>query len=83
MYSICFASDKYYLTYFTRKRRADLTAPVQIAGATIQPEPTLRILGVTLDKRLNWESHIKEVSQKAGPQLQALLRTTASTWGQP
>jgi hypothetical protein len=76
-----FAPNKYHLTHFTRKRRVDLTAPVQIAGAIVEPEPTLRILGVTLDKRLSWESHIKEVSQKMGPQLQALLRTTASTWG--
>jgi hypothetical protein len=76
-----FAPDKYHLTHFTRKRRADLSAPVLINGTMVQPEPILRILGVTLDKRLNWESHIKETSQKMGPQLQALLRTTASTWG--
>jgi hypothetical protein len=76
-----FAPDKYHLTHFTRKRRVDLKAPVLINEATVQLKPALRILGVTLDRRFNWESHIKEISQKMGPQLQALLRATASTWG--
>jgi hypothetical protein len=76
-----FAPAKYTLTHFTRKRRVDLTAAVDIRGATVQPTPTVRILGVTLDTRLNWKGHIKEINRKIGPQLQALQRTTATTWG--
>jgi hypothetical protein len=76
-----FAPNKYHLAHFTRKRRVDLSPAVQITGAMVQPEATLQILGITLDKRLNWKSHIKEINQKMGPQSQALLHTTASTWG--
>jgi hypothetical protein len=41
-----FALDKYKLTHFTRRRRFDLEAPLQIQDMTIAPSPAVRILGV-------------------------------------
>ena len=75
-----FAPAKYTLTHFTRRRCFNLDTPVTLRGGTaVQPEPSVKVLGVTLDSRLNWKQQEKSTSAKMKLQMAALYRTTAST----
>ena len=76
-----FALNKYTLTYFTRRRGFDLQTPANLQGVAVIPTPTVQILGVKLDTKLNWKAHERAVQAKMDFQMLALQRTTASTWG--
>ena len=41
----------------------------------------LRILGVLVDRKMNWTDHIKERVAKGTAAFDAVSRLTASTWG--
>jgi hypothetical protein len=58
-----------------------MQASLQLAGVETRPSASIRILGVWIDPRLSWGPHVKEVLRKMETQTNALLRTTASTWG--
>ena len=47
----------------------------------MEPEPVVRILGLQLDSKLRWKAHERATQDKMTAQMQALQRTTASTWG--
>jgi len=74
-----FALAKYTLTHFTRRRGFDLQAPIVLPEATVQPEPSVKILGLILDTRLRWKEQERAIQQKMQTQKLALQRTTAST----
>jgi hypothetical protein len=76
-----FAPNKYTLTHFTRRRGFDLQAPVRLREVTVQPEPSVRILGIQVDSKLRWRAQEQAVQAKMDTQMLALQRTTASTWG--
>jgi hypothetical protein len=76
-----FAPAKFGLTHFTKSRRFDLTQAVRLEGTEIVPTPSIRILGLHLDSKLNWKTHEQAIQHKMKTQLLALSRTTASTWG--
>ncbi|KAI0993834.1 hypothetical protein K3495_g14350, partial [Podosphaera aphanis] len=77
-----FAPEKYQLIHFSRKtKRHNLQATLQIQGHETQPKPSIRILGIHLDPRLNWGAHMKRAQQRAETQLQSITRLTYSTWG--
>jgi hypothetical protein len=80
-HGMCFAPKKYHLIHFTRQKKFDLTAPVQIEDRTIAPSPIIRILGLQLDSRLYWGPQIKAIDQKMKTQMYALSRIATSTWG--
>lgn len=80
-YGMRFSPAKYTLTHFTRNRKHDLQASVTLAETTVQPKPSVRILGVILDSKLRWKAHEQAVKRKMTTQMLALKRTTASTWG--
>jgi hypothetical protein len=58
---------------FTR-RRIQNPRPVALFGEPIVWVDTARYLGVTLDKRLTWASHIDQVRKKASQRLGVLGR---------
>jgi hypothetical protein len=76
-----FAPAKFGLTHFTKSKQFDLTQAVRLDGTEIAPSPSIRILGLQLDSKLNWKIHEQAVHHKMRTQLLALSRTTASTWG--
>ena len=47
---------------------------VNVGGHFIPPNNTLKMLGVTLDDKLNFKTHIRNVCQKASRQINALKR---------
>src|SRR5436305_1865960 len=76
-----FAPKKYKLIHFTRRRKADVTARTNIQGFDGKPVSSLRVLGVWVDSKLRWSSHIARAAEKGGTQLEALSRLVGSTWG--
>lgn len=76
-----FAPQKYQLIHFTRSRRHDMTATIQITGFQQGPVPSLRLLGVWVDTKLQWGAHIKKAAEKGAYQMQSLQRLCKSTWG--
>jgi hypothetical protein len=81
-----FAPDKYKLMHFTRRKRdptGDLASTIKFEGSTeeIKPESKLRVLGVWLDPKLNWQEHTKIAVGKGTAAFKALSRIAATTWG--
>ena len=77
-----FEPDKYKLIHFTRQpKKHNLKATVDIPGFNEGPVPSLKMLGVILDARLNWKPHAATVRAKLTTTVQAINRLTASTWG--
>ena len=50
--------------------------PLSFNGVTITESPTVNILGVTIDQKLNWTHHINTVATRAGQRLGILWRVT-------
>ena len=47
---------------------------VNVGGHSIPPNNTLKMMGITLDDKLNFKTHIRNVCQKASRQINALKR---------
>ena len=75
-----FDPAKSELIHFTRTRRPR-TDQVRLAGTTIIPTESTRFLGVWLDRKLNFKSHLEAVKKKISIQRYALCRIAAKTWG--
>ena len=63
-----FRPDKSYMTNFTRNKKR-LSAPggensLALNGVAIQPSPRLKLLGVLLDQRLQYQEHISKAAKK-------------------
>jgi exonuclease III len=82
-YGARFAPDKYQLIHFTKKKKVseDLLATVEIGNEKAELVRELRVLGVWLDPKLSWTTHIKKSAEKGLAAFNAIARITASTWG--
>lgn len=82
-YGAKFAQEKYELMHFTRRRRYNLEACVEIEDKVIQPSKVMRVLGIWLDPALRWKGHLNGLAGKLKSQVRALTCLTTSTWGVP
>ncbi len=81
-YGASFAPEKYELIHLARRpKRFNMRAQLQLGEIAKGPSTSVRILGVWLDPKLRWGEHVKVIKRKMTTQTNALLRTTASTWG--
>jgi len=78
-----FGPDKYKLIHFTRKRRAsnNLALIVSIQGCEAEPKATLKVLGVWVDSKLNWNEQIKKATTRGAAAFTTALQIAVSTWG--
>ncbi|KAI6789402.1 hypothetical protein KC331_g213 [Hortaea werneckii] len=77
-----FAPDKFQLTHFTRSRtRFDTEKEIETEWGNILPSTTCKYLGVVMDQKLNWKSHIEEIRRKVSKSVNALASLGSSTWG--
>ena len=58
-----------------------MQAQLQLGSLVKAPTTSVRVLGIWLDPKLRWSEHVKVVLGKMKTQTNALIRTTASTWG--
>ena len=73
--------QKMVVVPFTKKRKLDgLRAPT-LQGEIIQFSKEAKYVGVTLDKTLNWNSHLEKNIRKASHALWACRRICGKTWG--
>ena len=75
-------ADKFQSILLSRGSTSDFL--VNVGGHSIPPNNTLKMLGVTLDDKLNFKTHIRNVCQKASRQINALKRISKfSKWTMP
>ena len=66
--------DKFH-ALLVRKDGNDTTGKnITFQGHTIKSEETLKVLGVTLDNKLNFDTHISNICKKAATQINVLKR---------
>lgn len=81
-HGVWFAPEKYHLLHFSRTtKRHNLQASVKIQGHEKNPNTSIRILGIHLDPKLHWGTHIKNTQQSAETQVRSVTNLTHSTWG--
>ncbi|XP_053982726.1 uncharacterized protein LOC128878499 [Hylaeus volcanicus] len=68
------------LVLFTRRRNLTLRPPT-LSRVELKLSREVRYLGVTLDSRLTWKSHITKQAQKATAASWACRRMFGRTWG--
>jgi hypothetical protein len=59
-----FEADKTSLIHFTKRVGADDTRAVHFNGTAILPQQSVKVLGVTLDKKLAMDEHLSRVINK-------------------
>ena len=65
--------DKSHLFVFGSKGKE---VSVNISGSLIQESDEEKLLGVTLDRRLNFKNHVSNLCRKASQKLLALARVS-------
>lgn len=60
-----FETDKTSLIHFTRRKTWDDTGLLYFGSDEIKPQEYVKVLGVTLDKRLTMYQHVSKVANKA------------------
>ncbi|XP_055632100.1 uncharacterized protein LOC129771961 [Toxorhynchites rutilus septentrionalis] len=65
---------------FTRRRKMKIP-DLHLLGTKIVFSPKVKYLGVTLDSKLNWNSHLDEIIHKATNALWISKRTFGNKWG--
>ena len=69
------------LVLFTKKRKLGEFRLPTIDGTRLQLSTEVRYLGVTLDSKLTWKSHLDRKCQKAVQTFMQLRRAVGSCWG--
>ena len=65
--------DKFQTMIITSNKEQNNT-PVKINGVDITPESSVKLLGIEIDKKLNFKKHISTLCNKASNQLNAICR---------
>ncbi|KAJ2939962.1 hypothetical protein O0L34_g6668 [Tuta absoluta] len=73
--------SKTKLIIFTKKRNNQLGVPVQIDNTDLEVVDEIRYLGVDIDSKLLFNTHIKNISNKAKIALMQCKRAIGKTWG--
>ena len=55
--------------------------PIVVGGETIEPSDHIKFLGITLDNKLNFNTHIDKITNKAISTLMQCKRAVGSMWG--
>ena len=74
------ALNKTKIVMFTWNRNWTMR-PISVGGNTITLSKTVKFLGVTLDNKLNYNTHIDNVTQKATAALMQCKRAVGPMWG--
>lgn len=61
----CFAVEKTELIHITRKKSEHGKGQLVMNGATIQPSPAAKLLGVVFDSEKRWKEHVQQAIRRA------------------
>ncbi len=75
-----FAPSKTKLVHFTRKRSLP-TIHLTLCNEQIQQSQVVKFLGVTLEQKLHWKSHIATLLKTATQRLNIMKITNGTAWG--
>src|SRR5436305_10470961 len=75
-----FAPEKSELIHFTQSRHL-IRLKLRLGDTEIEPRESARFLGVWLNRKLNFNEHVRKVKGKLSTQNFALTRLAASVWG--
>ena len=64
-----------------RIKGVKMDATVKLEGIEVKPKTSIRVLGLMLDSKLNWNAHLRKVQAKMDNQMQALHCVAGSMWG--
>jgi hypothetical protein len=78
MHGAEFAPRKYTLVHLVKQRSIPTTS-LHLRNFTLHPSPSARILGLIIDSKLSWRSHVAAVKAKMRTQTYAFTKLTAST----
>ena len=66
--------NKFHALLVRKDRENTAGQNISFQGHAIKSEETVKVLGVTLDNRLNFDTHISNLCKKAATQLNVLKR---------
>ena len=69
------------IVMFTWKNKWSLPKPIVVGGSTIELSGSVKFLGITLDSKLNFNEHIRNITKKATMVLMQCKRAVGPTWG--
>jgi hypothetical protein len=78
MHSAEFTPKKYTLVYLVKQRSIPTTL-LYLRNFTLRPSPFARILGLIIDSKRSWHSHVAVIKAKMYTQTHALTKLTAIT----
>lgn len=73
--------QKMVIVPFTKKRKLNGLRPPTLKGETVPFAREAKYLGVTLDKTLNWNSHLEKIIKKSTLSLWNCRRICGKSWG--
>ena len=66
---------------FTRRKDTTIPNPIKVEGNTIELSNQVVYLGLTLDAKLTWSTHIQDKANKGIKMLFACRKAVGKTWG--
>ena len=69
------------IVMFTWKNKWSLPKPILVGGSAIGLSGSVKFLGITLDSKLNFSEHVKNITKKATMVLMQCKRAVGPTWG--
>jgi len=76
-----FASEKYELTYFTRKsKRFNMMISIQIKSSVIKLKSDVRVLEMQLNMKLQWDAHLQQIEMNHVTRMLTLSHLEVFTW---
>ena len=80
-YGASFVSKKYDLIHLSdRSSKFNMQIFVQLREIIKSSDTEIRILEIWIDPQLKWKAHVKQILDKMKIQINALYKTTVSTW---
>jgi ribonuclease HI len=75
------STSKTHSVMFTRKQKWKLARPLKVHGKELKLEESTKFLGITLDQKLSWTTHITKQTKKAKGILMMCKSALGPTWG--
>ena len=75
------AGEKSQLLVLSQWAKDASSCAIRVAGATVSAGDSLRLLGVTMDRLLNFGKHVESLHRKVRPRTAQLRKLTGRSWG--